>query len=69
MQEVLAQAFDKYCAEIGYEQALPVIKEWLADPNPNIRRAVTEGLSIWTHRLYFREHPEVAIIAQPTQGR
>jgi len=26
-----------------------------------VRRAVTEGLRIWTGRPYFREHPEVAI--------
>jgi 3-methyladenine DNA glycosylase AlkC len=38
-----------------------VIKSWLADSNPNVRRAVTEGLRIWTTRDYFREHPEVAI--------
>ncbi len=42
VQEMLAQAFDKYCADIGYERALPVIRNWLDDPNPNVRRAVTE---------------------------
>src|SRR3990172_6208870 len=26
VQEILAKAFDRYCAEFGYEQALPVIK-------------------------------------------
>ena len=56
-----AKAFDRFCADTGYEEALPVIKEWLADPNPTVRRAVTEGLRIWTGRAYFREHPEVAI--------
>ena len=61
VQEILAKAFDRFCADIGYEKALPVIKEWLADSNPNVRRAVTEGLRIWTGRSYFREHPEVAI--------
>ena len=61
VQEILAKAFDRYCADIGYEDALPVIKEWLADSNPNVRRAVTEGLRIWTGRSYFRDHPEVAI--------
>ncbi len=61
VQEILAKAFDRYCADSGYEQALPVIREWLADPSPNVRRAVTEGLRIWTARPYFREHPEVAI--------
>ena len=60
VQEILAQAFDQYCKDIGYEKALPVINDWLADANPNVRRAVTEGLRIWTTRDYFREHPEVA---------
>lgn len=45
----------------SYETSLPVIKDWLADANPNVRRAVTEGLRIWTTRDYFREHPEAAI--------
>jgi 3-methyladenine DNA glycosylase AlkD len=61
VQEILAQAFDQYCKESGYEKSLPVIQDWLADANLNVRRAVTEGLRIWTTRDYFREHPEVAI--------
>ena len=61
VQEILAKAFDRYCADSGYEHALPVIKKWLADSQPNVRRAVTEGLRIWTGRLYFHDHPEVAI--------
>ena len=61
VQEILAQAFDQYCKDSGYERSLPVIKDWLADANPNVRRAVTEGLRIWTTRDYFREHPDVAI--------
>jgi 3-methyladenine DNA glycosylase AlkD len=61
VQEILAKAFDRYCADIGYEQALPVIKEWLTDSSPNVRRAVTEGLRIWTGRNYFHDRPEVAI--------
>jgi len=61
VQEILAKAFDRYCADIGYEDALPVIREWLADSHPNVRRAVTEGLRIWTGRRYFHDHPEVAI--------
>jgi HEAT repeat protein len=61
VQEILAMAFDQYCADTGYEAALPTIKEWLADPHPNVRRAVTEGLRIWTGRPYFREQPELAI--------
>ncbi len=61
VQEILAMAFDQYCADLGYEAALPTIKEWLADPQPNVRRAVTEGLRIWTSRPYFREQPALAI--------
>ena len=61
VQEILAKAFDRYCADVGYEQALPVIKEWLADSSPNVRRAVTEGLRIWTGRPFFNDHPEVVI--------
>jgi 3-methyladenine DNA glycosylase AlkC len=61
VQEILAKAFDRYCADVGYQQALSVIKEWLADSLPNVRRAVTEGLRIWTSRPYFNNHPEVAI--------
>ncbi|MBC2857996.1 DNA alkylation repair protein [Stappia sp. 28M-7] len=61
VQEILAKAFDRYCSDRGYEAALPVIADWLADPSANVRRAVTEGLRIWTGRPYFRDHPEVAI--------
>ena len=61
VQEILAKAFDNYCSVIGYEQSLPVITDWLADSNPNVRRAVTEGLRIWTSRPYFCDHPDIAI--------
>ena len=61
VQEVLAKAFDDFCAVRGYEAALPVIDEWLSDPRPNVRRAVTEGLRIWTSRPYYRDHPGDAI--------
>jgi 3-methyladenine DNA glycosylase AlkD len=61
VQEILAKAFDTYCSDTGYEKSLPVIKTWLADPCPNVRRAVTEGLRIWTGRPFFCDHPEVAI--------
>lgn len=61
VQEVLAKAFDDFCTVRGYEAALPVIDEWLSDPRPNVRRAVTEGLRIWTRRPYFRDHPGDAI--------
>ncbi len=61
VQEILAKAFDRYCADTGYEAALPVIRAWLADPSANVRRAVTEGLRIWTGRPYFCDHPMAAI--------
>ena len=61
VQEVLAKAFDEFCKKIGYEKALPVIDEWLKNNNPNMRRAVTEGLRIWTSRPYFKDNPNEAI--------
>ncbi|PIQ88257.1 MAG: DNA alkylation repair enzyme [Candidatus Omnitrophica bacterium CG11_big_fil_rev_8_21_14_0_20_42_13] len=61
VQEILAKAFDRYCFDNGYEQSLPVIKEWISDSTPNVRRSVTEGLRIWTGRPYFRDHPEIAV--------
>ncbi|RSI71451.1 DNA alkylation repair enzyme [Streptococcus oralis] len=61
VQEVLAKAFDEFCKKIGYEKALPVIDEWLKNTNPNTRRAVTEGLRIWTSRPYFKDNPDEAI--------
>ena len=61
VQEVLAKAFDEYCKNKGYENAIPVIDEWLSSDNPNTRRTVTEGLRIWTSRPYFRENPQEAI--------
>ena len=59
--EILAMAFDNYCKIIGYETAIPVIKEWLKSDCANTRRAVSEGLRIWTSRPYFKEHPQMAI--------
>lgn len=53
--------FDNYCKIIGYETAIPVIKEWLKSDCANTRRAVSEGLRIWTSRPYFKEHPQMAI--------
>jgi 3-methyladenine DNA glycosylase AlkD len=61
VQEILAKAFDRYCSDVGYENAIPTINSWLADAHPNVRRAVTEGLRVWTGRPYFSEHPQVAI--------
>jgi len=61
VQEILAKAFDQFCSDTGYEAALPIIKDWLSSALPNTRRAVTEGLRIWTARPYFRDNPGVAI--------
>ena len=61
VQEILAKSFDRYCRDRGYEEALPIIDEWLSSDEPNVRRAVTEGLRSWTGRDYFREHPEEAV--------
>lgn len=61
VQEILAKSFDEFCKKRGYENAVPVIDEWLKNSNPNTRRAVTEGLRIWTSRPYFKENPTEAI--------
>jgi 3-methyladenine DNA glycosylase AlkD len=61
VQEVLAKAFNMYCKEIGYEKALPMIKSWLEDGNPNVRRAASEGLRVWSQKDYFKSDPEAAI--------
>lgn len=45
----------------GYEKSLPILDEWLNHQNPNTRRAVTEGLRIWTSRPFFKENPTEAI--------
>ena len=61
VQEALAMAFDIHCKLIGYEQALPLIREWMESGNANVRRAASEGLRVWTGRPYFKENPHVAI--------
>ncbi len=61
VQEILAKSFDRYCSDISYKNALPIIREWLSDKSPNVRRAVTEGLRIWTGRDYFKDHPDIAV--------
>lgn len=61
VQEILAMAFDNHCKVIGYETALPLIKEWFDSDCANVRRAVSEGLRIWTSRPYFKEYPQIAI--------
>lgn len=61
VQEILAMAFDNHCRIIGYETALPLIKEWLGSDRANVRRAVSEGLRVWTSRPYFKDNPQAAI--------
>ncbi|RFS26578.1 hypothetical protein DVR12_01975 [Chitinophaga silvatica] len=61
VQEMLAKALDSYSAAIGYEAALPQIREWIKAKHPALNRAVIEGLRIWTSRSYFKENPEVAV--------
>ena len=61
IQEFLAMAFDNYCKKNGYENSLNIINEWLNDENANTRRAVAEGLRIWTKRPYFKDNPEATI--------
>lgn len=61
VQEMLAKAFDYYCNTIGYEKSLPTIEKWLSDKKVNVKRAVIEGLRVWTSRPYFKEHPNDAI--------
>lgn len=61
VQEMLAKAFDHYCKAIGYKESLPVIEKWLSNKNPNVKRAVVEGLRVWTRRPYFKDNPKVAI--------
>lgn len=61
VQEILAMAFDYFCSKTGYEKVLPHIEEWLQSPVANVRRAVSEGLRIWTSRPYFKEHPQKAV--------
>lgn len=61
VQEMLAKAFDYYCAAIGYKAAMPTIRQWITSDSANTRRAVSEGLRIWTNRPYFCDHPKIAI--------
>lgn len=61
VQEMVAKAFDEVCKHRGYETSLALIEEWINDDNPNVIRAVTEGLRIWTSRPYFKENSSVAI--------
>ena len=60
-RKCLQWLFDEVCKYRGYEASLPLIEEWLNDDNPNVIRAVTEGLRIWTTRPFFKENPSIAI--------
>ena len=61
VQEMLAKAFDEICKNRGYEKCFCLIENWLDDDNPNVVRAVTEGLRIWTSCPFFKENPSLAI--------
>ena len=61
VQEVLAMAFDAFCKANGYQESIPIMREWISSDNANTRRAVTEGLRIWTSRPFFKDYPERAI--------
>jgi 3-methyladenine DNA glycosylase AlkC len=61
VQEMLAKAFDHHCKTLGYQNSLLTIEKWLIDKNANVRRAVIEGLRIWTSRPYFKTNPTTAI--------
>jgi len=61
VQEILAMAFDAFCKANGYKESVPTMWEWMNSDNANTRRAVTEGLRIWTSRPYFKDYPEKAI--------
>ena len=54
-------AFDTFCKANGYEKSVSIMREWMSNDNANTRRAVTEGLRIWTSRPYFKDYPEKAI--------
>lgn len=60
-QDCLARAFDHYCLNRGYQNALPVMKSWAKDSNPNLRRAVLEAPRPWSRKEIFAKHPELAI--------
>ena len=61
VREILAKAFEEFCKKTGFKEALPVIDEWLGNNDPNTRRAVAEGLRIWTNRPYFKDNPLEAV--------
>ena len=44
-----------------YDIRLSIIQKWLQSDNDKQRRAVTEGLRVWTSRPFFKDNPKVAI--------
>ena len=61
VQEIAAMSFALYYKKVGYKNALPTFTSWLNGDNPNLRRAITEGLRPWTSVEYFKDHPQEAI--------
>jgi len=61
VQEANAKAFDYFCEKNAYKNSLEIIYDWINDKNENVRRAVTEGLRVWTSKPYFKDNPEEAI--------
>lgn len=60
-QDCLARAFDHYCLNRGYDHALPILRSWSKDPNPNLRRAALEAPRPWSRKEVFARHPDMAI--------
>ena len=67
VQEIPAQASNEYCKRVGYQESTPIIRNWLDDKNPNVRRAVTEDLRSWNQKDCLQGLPDVAIalLAKP----
>lgn len=61
VHKAVGVAFEQYCTRVGYAYVQSDIADWLADPSPIVRRAVIEGLRVWTDRPYFDLWPEEAV--------
>ncbi|MDJ0752964.1 MAG: DNA alkylation repair protein [Ardenticatenaceae bacterium] len=61
VHDALGVAFELYCSRVGYAYVQSEIAEWLTDRSPIVRRAVIEGLRVWTDRPYFDLWPEEAV--------
>ena len=53
VQEVLAKSFDEYCRKIGYEQALPVIDEWLGGYSSEYKKSCDRGIENLDEQTLF----------------